>query len=435
VGIAFNLFQPWAMNQDGTDEETLNHTGRHELAGYVDRAFHDDPNLVDFVSVNPNSANQVRYVQGFFQVREDPTHPGQYLGVDGPEFGFHATGRVLRVVAPPGLDADQVHVEAVTHPDTSGATPTPAHTGRYRSPTVLSDGTFLCVHSAEIGQDQNDGTTATPTSRYDFRLKTMTFDGAYFEAGAPLTPGLQASVSWWSPDVFTTWSGTLWELDPVEVVARPVPPATKAAAVPAPEAAVFAQAGVTASSVSSWLAANELALIVSRDVTTRDRSDRQQPFNLKVSGTAKQTLGASGKVYDVSYLQIVQGDLVRGLGKQHVPLPAGRRVLARFLHDPAVDHPAPTDGSAPEGSVEVEDDGSVAALVPARRAVSWQLVDETGEPVVQERYWVTFQPGEVRVCASCHGANQKDQAGNPPPTNPPKALKRLLEHLKAKGKL
>ena len=435
VGIAFNLFQPWAMNQDGTDEETINHAGRQELGGYIDRAFDDDPNLVEFAGVNAHSANQVHYYQGFFQVREDPTHPGQYLGVDSPEFGFHASGRVLRAVAPPGLNAEQVYLEATTHPDTSGATPTPAHTGRYRSPTVLTDGTFLCVHSTEIGQDQNDGTTAAPTSRYDFRLKTMTFDGTYWKAGAPLTAGLQASVSWWSPDVMTTWSGTLWELDPVEVVARPVPPATKEAALPAPEANVLAQAGVSATALKAWLEANGLALIVSRDVTTRDRADRQQPFNLKVAGTAKQTLGAAGKVYDVSYLQIVQGDLLRGLGKTTVPLPAGRRVLARFLHDPAVDHPAPSDGTAPAGSVEVEDDGSVAALVPARRAVSWQLVDDAGEAVVQERYWVTFQPGEVRVCASCHGVNQQDQAGNPPPTNPPKALKRLLDHLKAKGKI
>jgi hypothetical protein len=183
------------------------------------------------------------------------------------------------------------------------------------------------------------------------------------------------------------------------------------------------------------LEANDLALIVSRDVTTRDRIDKQQPFNLKVEGTTHQTLGAGGKVYDVAYLQIVQGDLLRGLGKQNVPLPPGRRVLARFLHDPNVDHPAPSDGTAPEGSVEIQDDGSIAALVPARRALSWQLVDEAGEPVVQERYWVTFQPGEVRVCTSCHGVNQQDQAGNPPPTNAPKALQRLLQHLKGKGKL
>lgn len=41
-------------------------------------------------------------------------------------------------------------------------------------------------------------------------------------------------------------------------------------------------------------------------------------------------------------------------------------------------------------------------------ALSWQLTDPQGTPVARERYWVTFQPGEVRVCTSCHGINDKD---------------------------
>jgi hypothetical protein len=434
VGISFNLFQPWAMNQDGTDEETLNHIGRHEMGGYIDRAFDDDPNLED-TTYNPFTANQVHYYQGFFQIQEDPTHPGEFLGVDCPEFGFHASGRVMRMKAPKGLNADSVVVESVTHPDTSGSTPTPNHTGRYRSPTVLADGTFLCVHSLEPGQDQNDGSAAAPTSRYAFRLVSLAADGPLWKAGAALTTGIEGSVSWWTPDVLASWAGTFWELDPCEVVARAVPPDTKAPAIPAPEAGLLAASGVSAAGLASYLKANDLALIVSRDVTTRDRIDRQQPFNLKVAGTAKQTIGATGKVYDVAYLQLVQGDLLRSLGKNQNPPPAGRRVLGRFLHDPNVDHPPPSDGLAPPGSVEIEDDGSIAALVPARRAMSWQLVDDAGEAVVQERYWVTFQPGEVRVCGSCHGVNQKDQAGNAAPSNPPKALTKLLVHLKAKGKI
>jgi hypothetical protein len=56
--------------------------------------------------------------------------------------------------------------------------------------------------------------------------------------------------------------------------------------------------------------------------------------------------------------------------------------------------------------------------------------DATGTPLVRERYWVTFQPGEVRVCTSCHGLNEQDQAGHPIPINPPKALLTLLEHWK-----
>jgi len=48
--------------------------------------------------------------------------------------------------------------------------------------------------------------------------------------------------------------------------------------------------------------------------------------------------------------------------------------------------------------------------------------------------WVTFQPGEVRVCASCHGVNQKDQAGRAPPTNEPEALRDLLKAWKTMPK-
>jgi len=69
----------------------------------------------------------------------------------------------------------------------------------------------------------------------------------------------------------------------------------------------------------------------------------------------------------------------------------------------------------------------VAALVPAHRALSWQLTAADGTPVVRERYWLTFQPGEIRVCASCHGVNALDQAGQSPPANPPQALAQLLE--------
>ena len=68
----------------------------------------------------------------------------------------------------------------------------------------------------------------------------------------------------------------------------------------------------------------------------------------------------------------------------------------------------------------------MAALVPAERALTWHLTNAAATPVVRERYWLTFQPGEIRVCTSCHGINTLDQAGNPAPTHPPSALAKLL---------
>ena len=105
---------------------------------------------------------------------------------------------------------------------------------------------------------------------------------------------------------------------------------------------------------------------------------------------------------------------------------AGRRVLAQRMHDPRALNP-PLAPDAPAASVELGDDGSMAALVPTERALTWHLTNGAGTPVVRERYWLTFQPGEVRVCASCHGLSQFDQAGNTAPTNSPEALRQLLK--------
>ena len=69
----------------------------------------------------------------------------------------------------------------------------------------------------------------------------------------------------------------------------------------------------------------------------------------------------------------------------------------------------PANPAGPAGSAAIAADGSMAAFIPARRAMSWQMTDPAGTGVVRERYWVTFQPGELRVCASCHGPK-----GQPP---------------------
>lgn len=103
-------------------------------------------------------------------------------------------------------------------------------------------------------------------------------------------------------------------------------------------------------------------------------------------------------------------------------------MLAQYLHDPAVDNPTPP--GAPVGSVQLAADGSQAAIVPARRAMSWQLTDTNGVGVVRERYWLTFAPGEIRTCTSCHGINEETQAGQPVPTNTPLALVQFLNYWK-----
>ena len=132
-----------------------------------------------------------------------------------------------------------------------------------------------------------------------------------------------------------------------------------------------------------------------------------------MAGSATQKVKGSAKLFDVAHLQLFQAEQLRGLGGTASPK-AGRRVLAR-----------------PQSIVQIAADGSVAAMVPARRAMSWQLTDGAGTPVVRERYWLTFQPGEVRVCSACHGVNSHDQLGDAAPQNAPEALRALLRAWKA----
>ena len=67
-------------------------------------------------------------------------------------------------------------------------------------------------------------------------------------------------------------------------------------------------------------------------------------------------------------------------------------------------------------------------ILPARRAMTWQLTDPGGTAVVRERYWLTFQPGEIRTCASCHALNTRDQMNRSVPTNKPEALGELMRY-------
>nr|WP_305119048.1 hypothetical protein [Tahibacter harae] len=109
-------------------------------------------------------------------------------------------------------------------------------------------------------------------------------------------------------------------------------------------------------------------------------------------------------------------------------LDGGRRVLAQPLHDkPALAANAPNP-SGPAGSTAIAADGSVALFVPAQRALAWQSTAPNGTPVVRERYWIGFQPGEIRSCDGCHGVNQQNQAtpSAPAATNTPQALRQLL---------
>ena len=429
-GQVFNQFFPWQINENGTEEETLNHVGRHELANYGAQSFQDDSNLT-YCCYTDSRYNKFKLNNdSMLQIKEDPRAPGRYFGTSAPEFGTHAAGQIVTLTGAPTVNPDLMTVTYITHPATAAALDETAvaglgNTGLYREPLPLSDGQLVAVHTAETRGDKNAGSTASPASRYDFRLKVVALNPAagYYVAGEALTAGISKSLSWYDPDTLVSYSGNLWELNPVELKAR-AKPATRVASLPTPESQVFSEEGVDVQQFKTYLKDNHLALVVSRNVTQRDAADLQQPFNLRVAGGVS-SIGKPGKVYDISHIQFYQADQLRGIGGTTSPR-SGRRVIAQVMHSDQGRNPPLTV----PGATAIASDGSIAAFVPARRAMSWQLTNQA-DPVVRERYWLTLQPGEVRVCASCHGINRTSQTGAAEPQNKPEALRQVLRAWKA----
>ena len=410
AGYTNNRFTPWQMNEDGTEEETLNHVGVQEMGfGFLPRSFTSDTALSDFTDDTLHANKKtLRGDGGLYHIKEDPARPGTYYATFAREFGSLSTDQLVRFNGGIGTNPEQMVFSDLTDPDNTG--------GRFRNPLPLSDGKFVATHTPT--------TAADPDQMLDFRIKQLTPDSSgRYVPGPSLTGGINKTLSYWSPDVKVNFSGLLWELEAVEVVSR-TRPTRAAVAMEAPERSVFTEEAVDEGALRAWLKTNDLAMIVTRNQTSRDRADLQQPFNLQVPGGVKTESPKGGRVYDISHFQIVQADQVRGYS-----IYDGRRAIAQPMHDAKGKNPANPTG--PAGSVKIAADGSTAAFVPARRALSWQTTDAAGNAVVRERVWVTLQPGEVRVCASCHGVNSRNQADQAAPANAPEALRTLLRAWKS----
>ncbi len=416
-----NFFTLWQMNQDGSSEETLNHIGLHEFVfGYLTPSFMDDPALsnqtLDQLHQNRLS---VRREGGLFHLREDPLQAGTYYAINARESGSFTTDTIVRLQAHPGVNPEHMQVSAVTSPTTTDNLPE----GRYRNPLPLSDGRLLASHTStrlppEIEQ-----------SLPDLRLRYLSFDQkkSYYVPLQTLSKGIRKKLQWWDGKRMQQFDGNLWELDAVEVRPQELP---QRASTPleSPERAVLAEENINEAQLRRWLRDRNLALIITRDQTSRDRADLQQPYNLRVVG-GKQTLSATqpkAKTYDIAHFQIVQAEQIRA----YVDRP-GRRYLAQPIKNFAPENIAPkSELPALQSSVKIAKDGSSAAFVPAQRALSWQTTDINGNPVVRERNWVSFQAGEIRTCAACHGVNSQNQAGFAAPLNKPEALRELLTQWK-----
>ena len=155
-------------------------------------------------------------------------------------------------------------------------------------------------------------------------------------------------------------------------------------------------------------------------------ADQQQPYNLRVPGGV-QTIGNGGIRYDIKFMQIPPGR----------PDPRARRRLAR----PDSGSPRAGPAAARCGRPAVHAAGAERragrlrwrspATVRSRRScppsARWPGSRRTRRHAGRARTLLGIvKPGEVRACGGCHGVN-RDQAGGPPATNLPMALRDLLE--------
>ena len=143
-------------------------------------------------------------------------------------------------------------------------------------------------------------------------------------------------------------------------------------------------------------------------------------------------------------MQFFQADQVRGFttGSVANPIP-GRRPIARPLNDThALQFNMPGDSPCPAASSSMQTVPSRCSFRRSGRSCGnpWRRKqaaavrrNRSTRPVVRERYWIEFQPGEIRACNSCHGVNQQNQAGQSTPANPPQALSDLLGWWKLHG--
>jgi Hydrazine synthase alpha subunit middle domain len=422
----FNEFLIWEMSEDGEGHQTMNHAGRHEFGGlYLAPSKKNDPNLSEnFSSLTKNQYHgTVSSDAGLFQLKEDPRpgKQGTFYGTWSREFKRFASGRIFEFTMPIGFNPQDMEIIDWTNAAIDNSA---NNKGHFRNPLMLLNGTMLVSFAA-----QSD--LFSSTKPYHFQIAKMvkanaTPGNTEHIAGDRITGnGIEREIIYHS-DAATPLRAIVKmnEVDVVEITSRNRP--TKITSkIEDIEKQVIAEEQVNEEELRTWMRERNLALIVIRNATERDAADLQQPFNLRVPGGVS-TIPKQGKVYDISHFQIFQADVVRGY-RQGKP---GRRVLATPMHNTpqntSIESTNLLDPNAPAGSVKIASDGSIAAFVPATRAMTWQTLSPTKEPIVRERQWVTFAPGEVRTCAGCHGINGKSKANNDVPQNKPEALRELL---------
>jgi hypothetical protein len=432
-----NEFTLWQIWQDGTEGETLNHSGPHEFTAFLSQSFLDDTSLNE--AAKPGLRDNKVFAggsAGYFAPKEGAATPGVYYAVQSLEFANRTTGPVIRINAAPSLNPRSMKFTMVTTPpDGAGS----ISGGRFRTPLPLKNGKILASHTPTEA-----GNAAAAMTVFKIK-KLISGSNGYMAASATNVTGVAAPAA--LTKVITEWDRsipggntnalisrtvTMWELEPAEVVYRPRPATPTTFDKPVQQIntadagaeagnenirATFTSNGVTMTEMRDWLIKYNLALMVTFDNTSRDAADRQQPINLRVASAGrtladgvtpctnpKQTLsdtygptntGANASsptgfgdttrpIYILDYLQIIQANSIRGeAGGNGVAAYNGRRVIGQpvgMMTEPA-GSPGAIFASVNRpvsliGATDIECDGSSAVFVPTRRALAWQSTDD-----------------------------------------------------------
>ena len=318
------------VNPDGSGLETLNHIGRHELARLL------QPRLQQ----RPQSRRvHLRRLRLRASTPRDPQHARDPRERRSSRASTSASTRPSSAPTPPaGCSVIHGAPDRTRRRDGDHLSHHPRHRERHRRrPGRLPLGPL--PQSAAALRDGSGSSPSTPARRapacprpgrprttVDGRPVRATSSGcgSWWRRAACAgylavrrrrsRRGSPRRSAYWDPDVLVTLHQRH------DVGARPGRGAAADARPPAgasrcrtPEAAVFSDEGVDVAAFRDLPRERDLALIVSRDVTTRDRADRQQPFNLRVPGGSVQTIPAPAAASTTStHMQLFQADLIRG---------------------------------------------------------------------------------------------------------------------------
>ena len=58
------------------------------------------------------------------------------------------------------------------------------------------------------------------------------------------------------------------------------------------------------------------------------------------------------------------------------------------------------------GEASIRADGSFAIAVPPNTPIIWEILNNSGKMLAEERFWTKLAPGEVRTCNGCHAPHK-----------------------------